>query len=151
MVCRYFCSADAAAQDWLNLKRPRVMIQVRHIFRSCLFTMAAVFMFAAVPVQAAGTFRFLTTSLPDGSTDSEYFARVMTANGTGKVQFELKTGCGAQCDPLPTGLSLDPLTGVISGLPTQPGNFDVTIVADDDVTSIEIFFSNFHILSLIHI
>ena len=145
MVCRYFCSADAAAQDWLNLKRPKVMIQVRHIFRSCLFTLAAVFMFAAVPAQAAGTFRFLTTSLPDGSTDSEYFARVMTANGTGKVQFELKTGCGAQCDPLPTGLSLDPLTGVISGLPTQPGNFDVTIVADDDVTSIEIFFSNFHI------
>ena len=100
---------------------------------------------AAASAQAAGTFRFLTTALPDGSTNGQYFAKLMTANSTGKVQFSLKTGCGAQCGSLPTGLSLDPLTGAITGLPTQSGNFDVTIVADDDVATIEIFFSNFHI------
>ncbi len=33
---------------------------------------------------------------------------------------------------LPTGLSIDPATGIISGIPTVPGSFAVTITVDDN-------------------
>src|SRR5947209_11854383 len=36
-----------------------------------------------------GTFRFLTLSLPDGSTNAEYLARVLTANADGPVVFTI--------------------------------------------------------------
>lgn len=92
----------------------------------------------AAPGQAAGTFRFLTTSLPDGTKNGEYFAKLMTANATGAVIFSLKTGCGAQCGTLPPGLTLNPLTGAVTGLPTAASNYDVTFVAEDDLGAVEL-------------
>lgn len=99
----------------------------------------------AVPVQAAGTFRFLTQTVPDGTTNGEYFAKIFTANATGAVTFTVKTGCGVQCTTLPTGLSLNSQTGAITGKPTVVEQKKVTIVANDGTTSIELYIPSFKI------
>jgi len=71
-----------------------------------------------------GTFRFLTQSLPDGTTNAEYVARFITANADGPVSFSASTA-------LPEGLSLDPLSGFLTGIPTETFNGSITVVAND--------------------
>jgi hypothetical protein len=87
---------------------------------------------AAGPVAAGttdnGTFRFLTLSLPNGSTNAEYVARVLTANADGPVTFTI-TG-------LPPGMDYDPASGFITGRPTVVGNYQVDISATDGATTI---------------
>src|SRR5688572_33332177 len=73
-----------------------------------------------------GTFRFLTQSLPDGTTNAEYVARFVTANADGPVTFTASTA-------LPAGLSLDPLSGFLTGIPTATFNGSITVVANDTV------------------
>jgi hypothetical protein len=67
-----------------------------------------------VPLQsaqgAAAPFRIVTHSLPDGSTDGEYFAAILTSNAIGPVTFT--------ANALPPGLSIDSQTGFITGIPT---------------------------------
>jgi hypothetical protein len=89
-----------------------------------------------VPLQsaeaAAAPFRVVTQSLPDGSTDGEYFAAILTSNATGPVTFTSNT--------LPPGLSIDSQTGFITGIPTtvDPNSpFDVDV--DDGTTTLNIF------------
>jgi hypothetical protein len=71
-----------------------------------------------------GTFRFLTQSLPDGTTNAEYVARFVTANADGPVTFTASTA-------LPAGLSLDQLSGFLTGIPTDTFNGSITVVAND--------------------
>lgn len=75
-------------------------------------------------------FRFLTTSLPDGSTNTFYQDTVITANGAGPVTF---TATG-----LPPGLTINSTTGFISGRPTvvNASGFGVTITANDGTSTI---------------
>src|SRR5215469_1697679 len=84
------------------------------------------------PVSAStadnGTFRFLTLSLPDGSTNAEYVARVLTANADGPVVFSI-TG-------LAPGLNYDPASGFITGRPTVVGNYHVNVNATDGANTI---------------
>ena len=75
-----------------------------------------------------GTFRFLTQSLPQGTTAAQYVARFVTANADGPVTF---TALSA----LPPGLSLDPLSGFLTGIPTATFNSTITVVADDGTTN----------------
>ncbi|TMA40801.1 MAG: hypothetical protein E6J81_19390, partial [Deltaproteobacteria bacterium] len=75
-----------------------------------------------------GTFRFLTLSLPDGSTNAEYLARVLTANADGPVVFTI-TG-------LAPGMNYDPASGFITGRPTVVGNYHVDITATDGSNTI---------------
>src|SRR5262245_5895472 len=77
-----------------------------------------------------GTFRFLTQSLPDGTTNAEYAARFITVNADGPVTF---TALSA----LPAGLSLDPLSGFLTGIPTATFSHTITIVADDTTEQIQ--------------
>ncbi len=79
-----------------------------------------------VPLQsaqaAAAPFRIVTQSLPDGSTDGEYFAALLTSNATGPVTFT--------ANMLPPGLSIASQTGSITGIPTtvDPNSpFDVDV------------------------
>ena len=88
-----------------------------------------------VPLQraqaAAASFRVVTQSLPDGSTDGEYFAAILTSNATGPVTFTPNT--------LPPGLSIDSQTGFITGIPTtvDPNSpFDVDVY--DGTTTLNI-------------
>jgi Putative Ig domain len=77
-----------------------------------------------------GTFRFLTQSLPDGTTNAEYVARFITANADGPVTFTASSA-------LPDGLSLDPLSGFLTGIPTATFNGSITVVANDTTQQIQ--------------
>src|SRR5690348_5680280 len=77
-----------------------------------------------------GTFKFLTQSLPDGTTNAEYAARFITVNADGPVTF---TALSA----LPAGLSLDPLSGFLTGIPTATFNGTITVAANDTTNQIQ--------------
>jgi Putative Ig domain len=77
-----------------------------------------------------GTFRFLTQSLPDGTTNAEYVARFVTANADGPVTFTASTA-------LPAGLSLNSLSGFLTGIPTETFNASITVVANDTTQQIQ--------------
>ncbi len=77
-----------------------------------------------------GVFRFLTQSLPDGTTNAEYAARFITANADGPVTF---TALSA----LPPGLALDPLSGFLTGIPTSTFNSTITVGANDTTNQIQ--------------
>ena len=77
-----------------------------------------------------GAFRFLTQSLPVGTTNAEYVARFITANADGPVTF---TALSA----LPPGLSLDSLSGFLTGIPTATFNGTITVGADDATQQIQ--------------
>jgi hypothetical protein len=79
-----------------------------------------------------GTFRFLTDILPRGSTNTEYVARIVTANSDGPLVFSLD----ATSPALPDGMALDPESGLLTGRPTSTYNDDVIFCADDGVTEI---------------
>ena len=66
----------------------------------------------------------ITTSLPSGIVNQEYNA-LLEATGITPITWLLMDG------DLPTGLTLDPLTGVISGIPTEANTFNFTIVAEN--------------------
>jgi hypothetical protein len=70
-------------------------------------------------------FTISTTSLPDGAIGTPYSTTIQTANSQGIVTFALLTGT------LPTGLTLNTNTGVISGNPTANGSRTFTIRATD--------------------
>src|SRR6267154_762921 len=76
-----------------------------------------------------GIFRFLTQSLPTGTTDAQYVARFITANADGPVTFTTLSA-------LPAGLSLDPLSGFLTGIPTATFNNTITVVANDGTQQI---------------
>jgi len=75
-----------------------------------------------------GTFRFITSSLPDGSTNTEYVARLITANADGPVTFTVSG--------LAPGMDYDPTSGFITGRPTVVGNYQVDITAGDGTNTI---------------
>lgn len=74
-----------------------------------------------------GTFRFLTQSLPGGTTATQYTTRFVTANADGPVTFSLSTSSPA----LPAGLSLDPLSGFLTGISLANYNKTIIVIADD--------------------
>src|SRR5215470_2312312 len=77
-----------------------------------------------------GVFRFLTQSLPDGTTNAEYAARFITVNADGPVTF-------TNLSALPPGLSLDPSSGFLTGIPGSTFNSTITIAANDTTNQIQ--------------
>lgn len=67
-----------------------------------------------------------TTTLPVGTVNEAYRARLMATGGTGAVTWSLVPAG----DPAP-GLRLDGATGVITGTPTTAGPFSVRVRATD--------------------
>jgi type VI secretion system secreted protein VgrG len=72
----------------------------------------------------------ITSDAPDDGTVGTEYEFDVEASGTPESSFTVVEGA------LPPGLTLDSDTGVISGTPTTPGSYDVTIEADngDSVT-----------------
>ena len=107
-------------------------MRTRAGLKRLLRTALAAGLIAVRPVSAGtadnGTFRFLTLSLPDGSTNAEYVARLLTANADGPVVFTI-TG-------LAPGMDYDPASGFITGRPTVVGNYHVDITATDGINTI---------------
>jgi FG-GAP repeat/Putative Ig domain len=64
-------------------------------------------------------------SLPNGVEGASYNRSVTASGGVGPYNYSVSSGS------LPPGLSLDPATGSISGMPTMPGRYDFTITATD--------------------
>jgi len=89
-------------------------------------------LFSAVSAAPGDNFRFLTDTLPDGTTNGEYVATLISANAGGPVTFGI--GAGA----MPPGLTLDPTSGSVTGIPGEVGQFDVTFTADDGLSVVQL-------------
>jgi len=66
-----------------------------------------------------------TTSLPDGVVGKPYSATLQAKGGIPPYSWSLSAGS------LPTGLSLNGATGVISGTPGMAGRWDFTVMVSD--------------------
>src|SRR6185369_14441254 len=66
-----------------------------------------------------------TTSLPGGDAGSSYTATLSAVGGTMPYVWSISTGS------LPSGLTLNNTTGVISGTPLVAGTFDIRIKVTD--------------------
>ncbi len=66
-----------------------------------------------------------TTSLPAGTSGVAYQAQVVATGGARPYTWSLTKGSE------PPGLTLQPSSGVISGMPTTPGTFSFTVEATD--------------------
>jgi hypothetical protein len=70
-----------------------------------------------------------TTSLADGVLNTPYTATLQSAGGTGAVTWSIATGT------LPSGLTLNPATGTITGTPTgSAGFFGLVLKVTDSAT-----------------
>jgi hypothetical protein len=76
-----------------------------------------------------------TTVLPGGVRARAYSAQLSAADNVGAFTWSIVSGA------LPTGLTLDPSTGVISGKPNRPGTFNFTVAVRDAQTSASRAFS----------
>src|SRR5438552_18429019 len=100
-------------------------MRTRAGLKRLLRTALAAGLIAVRPVIAGtadnGTFRFLTLSLPDGSTNAEYVARLLTANADRPVVFTITR--------LAPGMDHDPARGLLTAPPTLVGNYHVDITS----------------------
>lgn len=67
------------------------------------------------------------TTLADGTYQSGYSRQLQASGGTGPYAYAVTAG------QLPTGLLLNPVTGIISGTPNAAGDSNFTITATDDI------------------
>jgi hypothetical protein len=70
-----------------------------------------------------------TTALPDGTRGLSYSYQMQAANGRGAATWSLRAG------QLPSGLSLNAATGLISGIPTAVGTSNLTLEVADGVSA----------------
>ena len=75
-----------------------------------------------------GSLSVTTTSLPNGTVNTAYSATLQASGGTLPYSWSLTSGA------LPTGLSLNATTGVISGTPTTAATANFTVQVRDSAT-----------------
>jgi hypothetical protein len=80
---------------------------------------------------AATPITFTTIALPNAKEGVIYQAYIVVAGGTSPYTFSLTSGV------LPSGLTLDPINGIILGTPANgsAGNYTITITVTDSSTS----------------
>jgi hypothetical protein len=69
------------------------------------------------------------TRLTPAQSGRPYHARIAVLGGVGETTFKLRAG------RLPTGIHLNPTTGVLSGKPSKPGAYPVVIEARDPLAA----------------
>jgi Flp pilus assembly secretin CpaC len=84
--------------------------------------------FPGSPFALGGTLAIDSTSLPGATLQTPYFASLRAAGGSGARTWSVIAGT------LPSGLSLNPATGTISGTPTAAGNSNFTVSVADSGT-----------------
>jgi hypothetical protein len=84
---------------------------------------------APAPIVIPPPLAIATITLPNGVPGMPYLSTALTAsNGTAPYQWSVTSGA------LPAGLTLDPGTGAISGMPTTAGTQSFTVTATDTST-----------------
>ncbi|MBI5003692.1 putative Ig domain-containing protein [Candidatus Kaiserbacteria bacterium] len=85
----------------------------------------------SLTIQVHPALHITTTNLPNGKVDKKYSRSVHAAGGTAPFVWSIISGT------LPTGLSFDSGTGVISGIPTIAGtvNFTVKVLDSNNASS----------------
>ena len=69
-----------------------------------------------------------TMSMPDGAVETVYNVSLLASGGTSPYTWSIARG------NLPDGLTLDAVSGVISGTPTKKGNHNFTLQVSDNAT-----------------
>ncbi len=77
------------------------------------------------------TLTITTTNLPDGMVEEAYSTTLEATDGTAPYTWSVSKGS------LPTGLSLNPATGKISGTPTEEGSTNFTVKVTDGATPVQ--------------
>jgi Putative Ig domain len=75
--------------------------------------------------RAVADLRFQTSSLPNASIGRPYSAPIVVTGGTPPLEWKLIQG------RLPPGISLQSTSGILSGSPTAPGNYNFTVTVFD--------------------
>jgi hypothetical protein len=89
-----------------------------------VFTVAKTQVYTESLLLQPGVVPTITSSAPPTSVPvSTAYSFHVTASGTAPITFTITAGT------LPTGLTLDPATGIISGTPTTPGSSSYTVTA----------------------
>jgi hypothetical protein len=78
-----------------------------------------------------------TSSFPDATTNNPYSLTLSGTGGTAPYSWAVSSGA------LPAGLSLDAVTGAISGTPTVPGTSQFTITLTDGSNPVKTATANF--------
>jgi len=92
--------------------------------KSGVFAVAGTYVYTESLILKPGIVPTITSSAPPASVPvSTAYSFQVTASGTAPITFSITTGT------LPTGLTLDPATGIISGTPTTLGSFSYTVTA----------------------
>lgn len=78
----------------------------------------------SIPIEA-GQLMILTRGLPPATVGLPYEVHLAARGGTGAYVWSLSAG------GLPPGLSLDPTTGRITGMPQREGQFELRVAVDD--------------------
>ena len=99
--------------------------------RSYASIVAALWMFAAVSAPAAVRLS-ITSAPPPAATVAAAYTATFTANG-GTVPYKWVVTVGV----LPTGLTLHPATGVLSGTPESAGTFQFAVRVQDSAESVD--------------
>jgi hypothetical protein len=79
----------------------------------------------AASCPAGTTITLSPSTLPSAPTGTFYSQMITASGGTAPYTFSVTSGT------LPPGLSLNPVTGVVSGVPTSGGRYGFTITATD--------------------
>jgi hypothetical protein len=69
-----------------------------------------------------------TMSMPDGEVETVYNVSLLASGGTSPYTWSIARG------NLPDGLTVDAVSGVISGTPTKKGNYNFTVQVSDNAT-----------------
>lgn len=100
----------------------------RALARNGAVTLASNTIAACGPLEACASIVVSPATLPAGSPGQPYLADVNASGGTPPYTFAVSSGA------LPTGLTMDPATGIITGTPTTANTFNFTITATEVVS-----------------
>ncbi len=75
--------------------------------------------------RSASSLQIQSQPLPSASVDKPYSATIQVTGGTPPLQWKVAKGS------LPPGIALQPISGILSGTPTTPGEYNFSVSVTD--------------------